>query len=123
MSYYTRIGEHSYRPTEHAGGAWNPTEIHFSALGGLILHEIDLHRGIAAIAVVSRTRELRHPRLPRTADCEIRVETIRPGRTIELVEAVATIGDRVAVRARAGFLSEFDTSAVEGGAPTATARS
>jgi acyl-CoA thioesterase len=52
-----------------------------------------------------------------TADCEIRVETIRPGRTIELVEAVATIGDRVAVRARAWFLSEFDTSAVEGGAP------
>ena len=45
MSYYTRIGEHTYRPTEHAGGAWNPTEIHFSALGGLILHEIDLHRG------------------------------------------------------------------------------
>jgi hypothetical protein len=45
MSYYTRIGEHSYRPTEHAGGAWNPTEIHFSPLGGLLLHEIDLHHG------------------------------------------------------------------------------
>ena len=120
MSYYTRIGEHSYRPTEHAGGAWNPTEIHFSALGGLILHEIDLHRGDRGDRGLSLGRvSFDILGFLGTADCEIRVETIRPGRTIELVEAVATIGDRVAVRARAWFLSEFDTSAVEGGAPTA----
>jgi acyl-CoA thioesterase len=115
MSYYTRIGEHRYRPTEYAGGAWNPTEIHFSPLGGLLLHEIDLHHGDRGLSLGRVSFDILG--FLGTADCEIRVETIRPGRTIELVEAVATIGDRVAVRARAWFLSEFDTSAVEGGAP------
>ena len=118
MSYYTRIGDHTYRPTEHAGGAWNPTEIHFSALGGLILHEIDLHRGDPGDRGLSLGRvSFDILGFLGTDDCEIHVQTIRPGRTIELIEAVATIGDRVAVRARAWFLSEFDTSAVAGGAP------
>jgi hypothetical protein len=88
MSYYTRIGEHSYRPTEHAGGAWNPTEIHFSPLGGLLLHEIDLHHGDRGLSLGRVSFDILG--FLGTADCEIRVETIRPGRTIELVEAVAT---------------------------------
>src|SRR5690606_41108839 len=47
--------------------------------------------------------------------CEIQVQTIRPGRTIELVEAVMRIADRSVVRARAWFLSTPDTTAVAGG--------
>jgi hypothetical protein len=43
------------------------------------------------------------------------VETIRPGRTIELLEAVVRIADRPVVRARARFLSGHDTTAVAGG--------
>jgi hypothetical protein len=52
-----------------------------------------------------------------TGDCEIHVETVRPGRTIELVEATAVIGDRSVARARAWYLAAYDTTAVEGGAP------
>src|ERR1700712_1023770 len=43
-AYFERISDTSYRPTEHAGGAWNAAEIHFSPLGGLIVHAIDAHR-------------------------------------------------------------------------------
>ncbi len=52
---------------------------------------------------------------PALDQCEIRVETIRPGRTIELIEAVVLIADRPVVRARAWLLATVDTSAVAGG--------
>lgn len=42
-SYYERIDEHRYKPTAHAGGAWDPDEQHFSPLGGLVVHAIDRH--------------------------------------------------------------------------------
>jgi hypothetical protein len=49
-------------------------------------------------------------------ECEIRVETVRPGRTIELLEAVVRIAGRPVVRARAWLLAQQDTTAVAGGA-------
>jgi hypothetical protein len=118
-SYYERIDEHRYKPTFHAGGAWDPDEQHFSPLGGLVVHAIDRH--LAA-----------HPRdglvlarisfdiLGRLAleECEIRVETVRPGRTIELLEAVVLIGGRAVVRARAWLLASVDTAAVAGAEAT-----
>lgn len=50
-------------------------------------------------------------------DFDIDVQVIRPGRTIELVEATMTVAGRAVVRARAWWLSRQDTSAVAGGAP------
>ncbi|ACU75847.1 conserved hypothetical protein [Catenulispora acidiphila DSM 44928] len=115
-SYYEPAGENRYKPTAHAGGAWDPAEQHFSPLGGLVVHAID--RFVAGRPgeklVLSR---ISYDILGRLAldECEIRVETLRPGRTIELVEAVVLIGDRAAVRARAWLLSSGDTRAVAGG--------
>jgi hypothetical protein len=114
-SYYVRIDEHRYKPTAHAGGAWNPDEQHFSPLGGLIVHAIDRHlaahpRDGLALARISFDILGR----PALEECEIRVETVRPGRTIELLEAVVLIGGRAAVRARAWLLASADTSAVAG---------
>lgn len=115
-SYYEPAGEHRYKPTTHAGGAWDPAEQHFSPLGGLAVHAIDRHlaeRGGSELVLSRISFDI----LGRLAldECEIRVETIRPGRTIELVEAVVVIGDRAAVRARAWLLNADDTSAVAGG--------
>jgi hypothetical protein len=116
-SYYERIDEHRYKPTAHAGGAWDPDELHFSPLGGLVVHAIE--RQVAAQRpgeglVMARVG---YDILGRLAldECEIRVETVRPGRTIELVEAVVLVADRPVVRARAWFLAAVDTSAVAGG--------
>ncbi|MGB8938626.1 MAG: thioesterase family protein [Streptomyces sp.] len=115
-SYYEPIDEHRYKPTPHAGGAWDVDEQHFSPLGGLIVHAID--RYVAARPdsglVLSR---ISFDILGRLAldECEIRVETIRPGRTIELIEAVVLMAGRPVVRARAWLLASVDTSAVAGG--------
>ena len=115
-SYYEPAGEHCFKPTSHAGGAWDPAEQHFSPLGGLIVHAIDRY-------LAGRPGE--KPMLSRISfdilgrlaldECEIRVQTLRPGRTIELVEAVMVIGGRPVVRARAWLLSSGDTTAVAGG--------
>jgi hypothetical protein len=51
------------------------------------------------------------------ADSEIAVRTLRPGRTIEQVEATMSVSGRVVVRATAWRLLRQDTSAVAGGAP------
>ncbi len=48
--------------------------------------------------------------------CEIHVTTIRPGRTIELVEATLLIRGQAVVRARVWLLARNDTSSVAGGA-------
>jgi hypothetical protein len=119
-SYFTRVSDTRYLPTEHAIGAWDVAEMHFSPLGGLIVHSIERHvaasggRGLVLARVGFDI-------LGRLAldECEITVETVRPGRTIELVEASVVIGDRRVVTARAWFLAAGDTTAVEGGATPA----
>lgn len=116
-SYYERIDEHRYKPTVHTGGAWDVDEQHFSPLGGLIVHAMDryLADSPAGNLVMSRISFdiLGRPALD---ECRIEVGTIRPGRTIELLEAVLFMGDRAVVRARAWLLASVDTAAVAGGA-------
>ncbi|MEU2711396.1 thioesterase family protein [Streptomyces sp. NPDC007205] len=116
-SYFERIDRHRYKPTPHASGAWAPDEQHFSPLAGLVVHAIDGYRAERPPSGLLLSR-ISFDILGRLAldECEIRVESIRPGRTIELLEAVVLIADRPVVRARAWLLTEVDTSAVAGGA-------
>ncbi|MGW7618696.1 thioesterase family protein [Streptomyces antimycoticus] len=116
-SYYEPIDEHRYKPTAHVSGAWSTDEQHFSPLGGLIVHAIDRHLAARPHTGLLLSR-ISFDILGRLAldECEIRVETVRPGRTIELIEAVVLIADRPVVRARAWLLATVDTAAVAGGA-------
>ncbi|MFC4328044.1 thioesterase family protein [Streptomyces andamanensis] len=116
-SYYVRTDEHRFKPTAHASGAWDETELHFSPLGGLVVHAIEGYladRGPGGLLLSRISYDI----LGRLAleECEIRVETVRPGRTIELLEAVVRVAGRPVVRARAWLLAPQDTTGVEGGA-------
>ncbi|WP_233518440.1 thioesterase family protein [Streptomyces corynorhini] len=115
-SYYERITENRYKPTPHASGAWDPDELHFSPLGGLIVHAIDQYLAARPETGLVLAR-ISYDILGRLAldECEIRVDTVRPGRTIELLEAVVLVADRPVVLARAWLLAGADTSAVAGG--------
>ena len=111
-AYFVQVDDDRYLPTEHVGGAWNTAEQHFSPLGGLITHAIEAHgtdRGLQ----LSRIGFDILGALP-MAECRIEVRTLRPGRTIELVEAQAHIGDRTVVRARAWLLTRSETGAIAG---------
>jgi hypothetical protein len=118
-SYFQRVGPSSYQPTEHTGGGWDPEELHFSPLGGLLCHAIERHRGETESPMV--LGRISFDILGRLAAdvCEIEIETVRPGRTIELVEATLTIRGRAVIHARAWYLASYETGAVAGGMPPA----
>lgn len=121
-AYFERIDDTHYRPTVHCGGAWSNTELHVSPLAGLVVHAVERELagrarlgGAGAGLLLSR---LSLDILGRLADdvCELRTETLRPGRTIELLEVMLLIGGRPVIRARAWLLAGQDTTAVAGGA-------
>lgn len=109
-SLFVRTGENTFEPTSHSIGAWSDDDYHFSALAGLMVHEIERSRGDSDLHL-SRVSFDILGRLP-FAEVEVVVETLRPGRTIELVQATATIAGRAAITARAWYLAPSDTSDV-----------
>jgi hypothetical protein len=120
QSFYRRLGPSRFRPTEHAGGAWQPDEQHMGPVSGILVHAIE---GFLANQPGGGDRQLCRITyeilgLIPAADFEVAVEVVRPGRTIELVEATMISGDRACVRARCWLLSRFDSSAAAGGAPS-----
>jgi hypothetical protein len=112
------LGKDRFRPTVHTGGGWNPAEQHFSPMGGLLTHCIERYateRGPDGLITSRLTFDILGTV---SMDAfEVQVDVVRPGRTIELLEAIATSGGRPVVRGRAWRLHRTDTSAVAGGQP------
>ncbi|MDO9377643.1 MAG: thioesterase family protein [Nocardioidaceae bacterium] len=123
-AYFVPLGAGRYRATTHTGGAWTESEQHVSPAFGLVVHEIE--RFVAGRAgddlVLARLTFEVLGVLP-IEEVEVCVETVRGGRSLELLEATVLSRGRAAVRARAWRLARHDTSAVEGGAgPSLPAR-
>jgi Thioesterase-like superfamily len=117
-SYFIRTGEHSFQPTRWTSGAWRETEQHFSPIGGLLVHAFDQHvatRGGADDGLVIARLTFDILGVVALEPMEVRVETVRPGRTVELLEATVTWRDRAVVRARAWRLAAVNTAGVAGG--------
>jgi hypothetical protein len=112
-AYFVALGEGRFRPTAHAVGAWDPGELHFGPVSALLVHAIE-RAGARAGMRLGRVSYDIFGRLA-VDDCEIEVHTLRPGRTIELVEATLRIRDRVVTTARAWYLGVGDTASVAGG--------
>lgn len=106
VSYYDRVSADTYQPTQHVQGAWNDHEQHMSPVAGLITHAIDQHQPRADVQLSRISFEILG--LIPLAATTITVETIRPGRTIELIEATAMVQDRPRIRARAWRLAIRD---------------
>lgn len=106
MSYYQRIAANAYRPTTHVQGAWNDHEQHMSPVAGLITHAVAAHRPQPHLQLARISFEILG--LIPMADTTVTVDTVRPGRTIELVEATVVIEDRPRIRARAWRLAISD---------------
>jgi len=114
-SYYTLLDDGAYEPTRHAEGAWNPSEQHMGPVSGLIAHAIDGHEPRAGMQLARVTYEILGM-IP-SGRSDVSVRTVRPGRTIELVEATLVAGGRAVVRATAWRLARQEAAAVAGGAP------
>lgn len=115
MPYFDRVSATAFRPTEHVSGGWNTAEQHIAPPMALLAHVVEQDRD------ARRDDDLRLARLSYdilgtlpmdTVDVDVRV--IRPGRTIELVEATLGHGGRIALVLRAWLLDRRDTAAVAG---------
>ncbi len=96
LPFYTPLGEDSYRATSATAGPWDPAAQHGgppSALVGRALERCE-HRGDTRLARV--TVEILGP-VP-VGDLRVRSRVARPGRRVELVEAVIEAGGRDVLR-------------------------
>lgn len=113
QAYFLRMDDGRFMPTAHVGGAWNVTEQHVAPAIGLLVHAVE------ADHAARRADRLQLARLsydiwgviPMDA-VEIAVTVLRPGRTIELVEARLSHGGRVALVLRAWLTQAYDSTAL-----------
>jgi hypothetical protein len=113
-SYFRRLSETEFQATEQVVGAWNVSEQHIAPTIGLLTHLIERDH-------VARGGQLRLARVAcdilgvLTLDpVEVVVRVIRPGRTIELIEAELSQHGRTAVIARGWMLQRIDTAEITG---------
>jgi hypothetical protein len=114
-AYYVRLDAERFQPTVHAQGAWNEDEQHMAPVSGLLAHALERHEPHPGLALARVSYEILG--LVRFAPTDVRVRTLRHGRTIELLEALAAVGGRDVVRALAWRLLSQDTAAIAGGLP------
>lgn len=84
--------------TSYAQGTWQPDELHMAPVSGLVVSEVEAHQkddefvtGRISFDILGKLH---------AGDLTITTETIRPGRTIELVESTVAAGGRSVLRAR-----------------------
>ncbi len=112
--FFVALGNNSYQPTEHSGGAWREDELHLAPVAGLIIHVLERWRSAQPEKNLEFSR-IAFEVLGQIArdTIDVSIDVVRPGRTIELVEATAVIADRVTIRARAWLLQQSPTLDVE----------
>ena len=108
--YYRALGDNRYESTVHAQGAWNPHEQHMAPVSGILAHCLEQFQPRPELRMARLSFDI----LGLIPDGEFTVVTsmLRPGRTIELIQAELVSGGRTAVRASAWRLQRSDTSAV-----------
>lgn len=108
--YYEDLGSGRYRSTVHAQGAWNAHEQHMAPASGILAHALAQHEPRPEMRIARIGYEILG--LIHAGEFEVTTRTVRPGRTIELLEAELSAQGRPAVRATAWRLGTADTSAV-----------
>lgn len=110
--YYVQLSDDTYQPTMHLQGAWNAHEQHMAPVGGLLTHVMETFEPRPDLQLARMSLNILGliPLEPTTVHARI----VRPGRTIELVEATATVNGRPVVRGTGWRLARGDSSEVAG---------
>jgi hypothetical protein len=109
--FFVPEGDH-YVPTELTRGPWDPDSQHAGPPAALIGREIAWLNGGVDRRVGRITYEILRP-VP-IAPLTVTAEVVRPGRTVELVEASLADEQGEVIRARAWRLREGDVDIPEG---------
>lgn len=108
--YYQELGGGRFRSTIHAQGAWNVHEQHMAPASGLMADLLERHQPRDDMRMARISYEILG--LIPGGDFRIDTTTLRPGRTIELVQAELVAGGRTAIRATAWRMLTSDTGAI-----------
>jgi hypothetical protein len=110
--YYLALGDGRFESTIHAQGAWNAHEQHMAPVSGILAHSNEMFAPRPELRIARISYDILG--LIPDGEFEIITTMLRPGRTIELVQAEMVSGGRTAVRATAWRLLRSDTSDVQG---------
>lgn len=111
-SYYEPLGPGRYRSTRHATGAWDTSHQHMSPVAGLLVEALQQCAPRPELVLSRVTFEILGV-IP-GGECSVSAAVVRPGRTIELVQAELSVAGRVAVRAHGWRLQVSDTADLAG---------
>lgn len=115
MAYFERLDEHRFLATDDVSGAWDVEHQHIAPALGLLAHAVEQDRDRRrddALGVGRLCYEILGT-VPVDV-VEVAVSVLRPGRTIELLEASLRHAGRDVVRLRAWLLQRRDNQAVAG---------
>lgn len=110
--YFESLGEGRYRSSWHAQGAWNEHEQHMGPASGILAYALENFEPRDDMRIARLSFEIHG--LIHAGEFEITTRLIRPGRTIELIEAEMTAKGRTSIVARAWRVITGDSSAVAG---------
>lgn len=111
MAYFARLDDDTFRPTSHVGGAWDTDQQHIAPALGLLVHLVERDRDARGRAdlVPARLSFDIWGTVP-IEPVATTVRVVRPGRTIELVEAELSHAGRTVVVLRAWLMQPGDTA-------------
>jgi len=110
-SYYRHLGGEDYESTIHTQGAWNPHEQHMAPVTGVLVHALEQFQPREGMRLVRFNFDILG--LIPAGPFSIETSLLRPGKTIELLQAELVAHGRPAVRVTAWRLQTGDTRAVE----------
>lgn len=115
QAFYRRIDESTFESTLHAQGVWREYEQHMGPASGLLAHALQTVHPRTDLQLCRISYEILG--VIAAGETEVRVEVVKPGRTVEMLQALLNVNGRTAIRATGWRLATFDTSSVAGGGP------
>jgi hypothetical protein len=106
MTFYEPLGENHYRATEHTVGPWDPGSQHGGPPAALLARAIEVTSPSWPATVARMSVDILSP-IP-VSDVLVRSRLLRPGRSVELVEAELEALGRTVMRAQAWRIRRAD---------------
>lgn len=111
-AYFVRLDGTRFRSTLHAQGAWNEAEQHMGAASGLLAHAVEVDHPRDDLLPVRFSYDILGF-IP-GGEVEVTTRVVRPGRTIELVEATMSHAGRSCIRLSVWRLVRGETAGSAG---------
>jgi hypothetical protein len=115
-AFYLPLGEHTWRSTQHTVGPWGPDSQHAGPPAALLARAIERCEPRPDCMVGRMTVEILSA-VP-VADVEVTARVVRPGRSVELIEAVLRTDGRDVLRASAWRLRRTTGASARSTDPT-----